>query len=207
MNGVLDAAVVTVLEEVPQYWTPNDARAPLPAQLPKIDIPLTAVSATATSGTAALAVDGLNDSSKGPRSETLWKSSGALPQSVTIDLGQVYSNIDMLEYLPQRWTGTTNGNVTSFAIYVSTDAANFTKVTTGTWPASPTYNGLLSPQRTQFASQSARYVKFEVDAVAGGGTQAVVGEVAVGFERERRRGRGAFRGLRRRRGRRRRPWL
>ena len=39
---------------------------------------------------------------------------------------------------------------------------------------------LLSPQRVQFAAQSARYVKFEADAVAGGGTQAIVGEVAVG---------------------------
>ena len=180
MNGMLDSSVVTTLGQVPQYWTPSASRAPLPAQLPKIDIPLTAVSATATSGNAALAVDGLNDSSKGPRSETLWTSTGALPQSVTIDLGQVYSNVDMLEYLPQRWTGTTNGNVTSYTIYVSTDGLTFTKVTSGTWPASPTYNGLLSPQRTQFAAQSARYVKFEVDAVSGGGTQAVVGEVAVG---------------------------
>jgi alpha-L-fucosidase len=181
MDGTLDADVVTNLSQVPQYWTPNASRPPLPAQLPKIDIPLTAVAATATSGDAGLAVDGLNDSSKGTFSETLWKSSGALPQSVTIDLGQVYSNIDMLECLPQRWTGTTNGNVTSYTILVSTDGTTFTKVTSGTWPADPDYNNLLSPQRVQFTPQSGRYWRFEVDAVAGGGTEAIVGEVAVGL--------------------------
>jgi alpha-L-fucosidase len=180
MEGQLDADVVTALEQVPTYWTPNAGRAPLPAQLPKIETPLTAVSATATSGDAAKAVDGYNDSSKGTFSETLWESSGALPQSVTIDLGQVYGNIDMLEYLPQRWTGTTSGNVTSYTIYVSTDGSTFTKVTQGTWPASPDYDNLLSPQRIQFAAESARYVKFEADAVAGGGTVAIVGELAVG---------------------------
>jgi len=180
MEGELDADVVTTLGQVSAYWTPNASRAPLPAQLPKIETPLTAVSATATSGDAAKAVDGYNDSSKGTFSETLWESSGALPQSVTIDLGQVSGKIDMLEYLPQRWTGTTNGNVTSYTIYISADGSTFTKVTAGTWPASPEYNNLLGPQRVQFAPQSARYVKFEADAVAGGGTVAIVGEVAVG---------------------------
>jgi alpha-L-fucosidase len=180
LNGMLDPGVVTTLREVPNYWTPNASRALLPAQLPKIETPLTATTATATSGDAALAVDGYNDSSTGTFSETLWKSTGALPQSVTIDLGQVYGGIDMLEYLPQRWTGTTDGNVTSYTISVSDDGTTFTQVTSGTWPADPHYKSLLSPQRVQFTPQSARYVTFEADAVAGGGTVAIVGEVVVG---------------------------
>ena len=48
--------------------------------------------------------------------ESLWTSSGALPQSVTIDLGKSYDSIDMLEYLPQRHTGTTAGNITSYTV-------------------------------------------------------------------------------------------
>jgi len=79
-----------------------------------------------------------------------------------------------------RWTGTTNGNVTSYTISVSTDGSTFTEVTRGTWPVDPHYNGLLSPQRVQFEAQSARYVSFQADAVAGGGTEAIVGEAAVG---------------------------
>ena len=187
-QGLLDSGIVTVLGQVPQYWTPNASRAALPAPLPKIEVPLTAASATATSGSAALAVDGYNDSTKGVNNtmhgtghgESLWTSSGALPQSVTINLGKSYENIDILEYLPQRHTGTTAGNITSYKIFISTDNVTYTQVASGTWPADPTYHGLLSPQRAQFTAQTAQYVRLEADAVSGGVTSAIIGEIAVG---------------------------
>jgi alpha-L-fucosidase len=187
LQGLLDDPVVTALGQVPQYWTPNTARAPLPQQLPKIETPLTAVSATATSGDASLAIDGYNDSIKGVNNtmhsnqgESLWTSTGTLPQSITLNLGKSYDNIDMLEYLPQRHTGTTAGNITSYKVFVSKDNTTFTQVASGTWPADPTYHGLLCPQRVQFPAQSAQYVRLEADAVSGGGTAAIAGEIAVG---------------------------
>jgi alpha-L-fucosidase len=187
LQGLLEDPVVTALGQVPQYWTPNTARAPLPQQLPKIEVPLTPVSATATSGSAALAIDGYNDSIKGVnntmhsnKGESLWTSTGALPQSVTLNLGKSYDNIDMLEYLPQRNTGTTAGNITSYKVYVSTDGATFTQVATGTWPADSKNGGLLSAQRVQFPAQTAQYVRLEATSVAGGGTSAIIGELAVG---------------------------
>jgi alpha-L-fucosidase len=187
LQGLLETPVVTALGQVPQYWTPNAARAPLPQQLPKIEVPLTPVSATATSGSAGLAIDGYNDSIKGvnntmhsSKGESLWTSTGALPQSVTLNLGKSYTNIDMLEYLPQRNTGTTVGNITTYKVYVSTDNVTFTQVATGTWPADSKYNGLLSAQRAQFSAQTAQYVRLEATAVAGGGTSAIIGEMAVG---------------------------
>ena len=188
LQGLLDTPVVAALGQVPQYWTPNASRAPLPEQPAKIETPLTAVSATATSGSAALAIDGYNDSSKGVNNtlhgnghgESLWTSSGALPQSVTLNLGKSYDNIDMLEYLPQRNTGTTAGNITSYKIYVSTDNVTFTQVAGGTWPADPTYHGLVSSQRVQFPAQIAQYVRLEAVAVSGGGTSVIIGELAVG---------------------------
>ena len=187
LQGLLEDPVVTALGQVPQYWTPNTARAPLPQQLPKIEVPLTPVSATATSGSAALAIDGYNDSIKGvnntmhsSQGESLWASTGSLPQSVTLNLGKSYDNIDMLEYLPQRNTGTTVGNITSYKVYVSTDGATFTQVATGTWPADSKNGGLLSAQRVQFPAQTAQYVRLEATAVAGGGTSAIIGELAVG---------------------------
>jgi alpha-L-fucosidase len=187
-QGKLDSAIVTILGQVPSSWTPNVSRAALPAQPQKIEIPITAVSATATSGSAAPAIDGYNDGPAGINNtlhgtghgESLWKSTGSLPQSVTINLGKSYDNIDMLEYLPQRHTGTTAGNITSYKIYVSTDNTTFTQVATGTWPADPSYHGLISPQRAEFAPQTAQYVRLEATAVAGGGTSAIIGEVAVG---------------------------
>jgi alpha-L-fucosidase len=187
LQGLLEDPVVTALGQVPQYWTPNTARAPLPQQLPKIEVPLTPVSVTATSGSAALAIDGYNDSIKGVnntmhsnKGESLWTSTGALPQSVTLNLGKSYDNIDMLEYLPQRNTGTTAGNITSYKVYVSTDGATFTQVATGTWPADSKNGGLLSAQRVQFPAQTAQYVRLEATSVAGGGTSAIIGELAVG---------------------------
>jgi alpha-L-fucosidase len=187
LQGLLETPVVTALGQVPQNWTPNAGRAPLPQQLPKIEVPLTPISATATSGNAALAVDGYNDSIKGVnntmhsnKGESLWISTGALPQSVTLNLGKSYDNIDMLEYLPQRNTGTTAGNITSYKVYVSTDNVTFTQVATGTWPADSAYHGLLSPQRAQFPAQTAQYVRLEASSVSGGGTSAIIGELAVG---------------------------
>jgi alpha-L-fucosidase len=187
LQGLLETPVVTALGQVPQYWTPNASRAPLPQQLPKIETPLTPVSATATSGDAALAIDGYNDSIKGVnntmhsnKGESLWTSTGALPQSITLNLGKSYDNIDMLEYLPQRHTGTTAGNITSYKVFVSKDNVTFTQVASGTWPADPTYHGLLCPQRVQFPAQTAQYVRLEADAVSGGGTSAIAGEIAVG---------------------------
>jgi len=187
-QGKLDSAVVTILGQVPASWTPNASRAPLPTQPQKIEIPITAVSATATSGSPATAIDGYNDGPAGVNNtlhgtghgESLWKSTGSLPQSVTIKLDKSYDNIDMLEYLPQRHTNTTVGNITSYKIYVSTDNTNFTQVATGTWPTDPSYHGLISPQRAQFAPQTAQYVRLEATAVAGTGTIAIIGEVAVG---------------------------
>jgi alpha-L-fucosidase len=187
LQGLLEDPVVTALGQVPQYWTPDASRAPLPEQPAKIETPLTPVSAAATSGSAGLAIDGYNDSPKGvnntqhsSKGESLWTSTGALPQSVTLNLGKSYDNIDMLEYLPQRNTGTTAGNVTSYKLYVSTDNVAFTQVASGTWPADPTYHGLMSPERVQFPAQTAQYVRLEAIAVAGGGTSAIIGELAVG---------------------------
>lgn len=187
LQGMLDAPVVAVLGQVPTYWKPNASRAPLPAQPSKIEVPLTPPSAMATSGNAALAIDGYNDSPKGvnntlhsTQGESLWTSIGSLPQSITINLGKSIGNIDMLMYLPQRHTGTTAGNITSYKVLVSADGATFTQVASGSWPADPTYHALLSPQRVQFPPQTAQYVRLEADAVAGGGTTAIVGELAVG---------------------------
>ena len=187
LQGLLEDPVVTALGQVPQYWTPNASRASLPEQLPKIETPLTPVSATATSGNAALAIDGYNDSIKGVNNtmhsnqgESLWTSTGALPQSITLNLGKSYDNIDMLEYLPQRHTGTSAGNITSYKVFASKDNVTFTQVASGTWPADPTYHGLLCPQRVQFPAQTAQYVRLEADAVSGGGTSAIAGEIAVG---------------------------
>jgi len=182
MNGVLDTNVVNRLAEVGAQWKPNANRAALPAQPLQLEHPVTPVSATATSGTAAYAIDGMNDFVSGQTVQQIWQSSSPLPQSVTLDFGSVYNNIEYLGCMPRQdhvtngdvtSASVTTGNITSYNIYASTDGTTFTKVTSGTWAA----DGMI--KRVQFTPTKARYLRLEATA-ASGATYAVVQEIDAG---------------------------
>jgi alpha-L-fucosidase len=162
-DGLLDTAIVNLLAQVGAAWSPNLSRPPLPTQAPLILHPYTPVSATATGGTAVSAIDGMNDVT----SHTLWKVTGALPQSVTADLGQIYPDVGMLTVLePYARTGpTTSGDVTSWGILVSTNGTTFTQAASGTWPADAKMHTAV------FAPVAARYVRFEARASNGSSAQ------------------------------------
>jgi alpha-L-fucosidase len=175
-DGLLDATIVARLAQVGAAWSPNAARPPLPAQARIIEHPYTPKSATATSGTAASAIDGINDTAV----HTIWQASGALPQSVTMDLGQSYPDVGMLTYLPpysvsMGGVGLVTGDVTSYGILVSSDGVTFTEATSGTWPA----DGKL--KTAIFTPVSARYVRFEARAAMGGAAAAT--DLTVGANR------------------------
>ena len=69
--------------------------------------PVTPATATATSGTALNAIDGMVDWAGGVAVQTLWVASGSLPQSVTLDLGASYynTNPDLHQPLTGRAAG------------------------------------------------------------------------------------------------------
>jgi hypothetical protein len=69
----------------------------------------------------------------------------------------------------------TDGAITSYNVYVSTDNATFTMVASGDWPAS----GLM--KAAAFDPVAARYVRLEATAVNG--TNAAATEIAVGAHR------------------------
>jgi alpha-L-fucosidase len=172
-DGLIDASMVSVLTQVGAAWSPNLGRAPLPTQARIIEHPYTPVAATATSGTAGYAIDGINDTS----THTLWQTSGALPQSVTLDLGQTRPDVGMLSVVPQyvNGAGVAGGNVTSYAIAVSTDGSMFTQAGTGTWPADGKLHTAI------FGPVAARQVRFEVR--AANGASAIVTDITVGANR------------------------
>lgn len=179
-SGKLDTNIVNRLAEIGKAWSPNPSRPPLPAQPTPLEHPVTPISATATSGNAALAIDGMSDWVSGKAVQTLWQSADGLPQSVTMDLGSVWTPIDMLTYLPRfDHTGDvtspfiTTGNITGYNLYVSTDGRAFTKVAGGTWSSDKTI------KRVRFSPVSARYVRLEATAAAGA-TFAVISEFNVG---------------------------
>ncbi|GAA2570933.1 hypothetical protein GCM10010304_06620 [Streptomyces roseoviolaceus] len=163
-NGLLDTNIVNRLAEVGAAWSPNTSRPPLPAQLLRAEHPVTPVSAYATgfhTGEGPLhAIDGLSD----VRYESCWSTwSLPLPQSITIDLGGVWSNVSTLEYLPKQWnrTDSTDGDITSYTILTSTDGVTFTQVATGTWA------GNRKTKLVEWPNRNVGFIRIQVDAATG----------------------------------------
>ncbi|WP_234312015.1 RICIN domain-containing protein [Streptomyces griseus] len=176
-NGKLDTNIVNRLAEVGAAWSPNTSRPPLPTQPLRAEHPVTPVSAYATgfhTGEGPLnAIDGLSD--KGY--ETCWSTWGlapALPHSITIDLGGVWSSVSTLEYLPKQWgrNDTTDGDITSYTISTSTDGTNFTQVATGTWA------GGRAPKVVEWPARNVGFVRIQANAATGG--YANIGGVRIG---------------------------
>ncbi|WP_246293904.1 discoidin domain-containing protein [Paenibacillus planticolens] len=126
------------------------------------NIPQSQMTATATSqetaganNVASMAIDG----NSGTFWHTKW-TSDVLPQSIKLNLGGTY-NIDTIDYLP-RQDGGSNGNITSYNVYVSTNGVDFAKVASGTW---------ANDNKEKFATftpTNASYVKLEATAGTGG---------------------------------------
>ncbi|WP_435280482.1 RICIN domain-containing protein [Streptomyces koelreuteriae] len=174
-DGRLDTNVVNRLAEVGAAWSPDISRPPLPTQLPRAEHPVTPVNAYATAfhtGEGPLnAIDGLSD----VRYETCWSTwSLPLPQSITIDLGGVWSNVSTLEYLPKQWnrTDSTDGDITSYTILTSTDGATFTRVATGTWA------GDGKTKLVEWPARNVGFVRIQVDAATG--DYANIGGLRIG---------------------------
>ncbi|MGW2638042.1 RICIN domain-containing protein [Streptomyces sp. NPDC001348] len=175
-NGVLDTNIVNRLSEVGAAWSgPNTSRPPLPTQMLRAEHPVTPVAAYATdyhTGEGPLnAIDGRSDKNF----ETCWSTwSLSLPQSITIDLGGVWSNISTLEYLPKQWnrSNTTDGDITACTISTSTDGTTFTQVATASWA------GDRTTKLVEWPARNAAFVRIQVTAGMGG--YANIGNLRVG---------------------------
>lgn len=151
-EGLLDSNIVARLKEVGNVWSPDSTRPPLPKQAPFIDYPVMPVSASATSGDAAYAIDGKNDR----YFYSVWKSSASLPQSLTIDLGKVYPDVSILNYVPQYDTVETpmkTGSIEAYSLYASVDGKEFTEVAHGIW------KGTSDMKVVSFEPVKARYIR------------------------------------------------
>ncbi|MBA2940853.1 discoidin domain-containing protein [Paenibacillus sp. CGMCC 1.16610] len=126
-----------------------------PTKIPQGDIVATATSTDATSPLVN-ALDG--------STETVWSTkldgSAPLPQSITLNLGTKFS-VNKLKYLPRQYLGT-DGIITAYNIYVSTDGTNYTKVTSGTW------NADKQEKTVTFPTAEAQYVRLEATAGVNG---------------------------------------
>ncbi|KRF42980.1 discoidin domain-containing protein [Paenibacillus sp. Soil787] len=137
-------------------------------------IPQSQMSATATSqetvkanNIAANALDG--------NVSTIWHMQwdkiNQFPQSITLNLGGSY-NVSLLKYIPRQ--DHTNGDITAYNVYTSTNGTTFTKVATGTWSVNTT------EKTVEFAPTTATYIRLE--ATAGSGGWAAAAEINVGYK-------------------------
>ncbi|MBN2037858.1 MAG: alpha-L-fucosidase [Chitinispirillaceae bacterium] len=179
-NGTMDQNIVSRLAEVGQTWQKNTTRAPLPAQPHVVEHPVTPVSALGNTGSSAWsAIDAWNDIySATSVGQSLWTGSGSLPQSVILDLGIKYYNLEILTCLPrQDFVGggvpVTQGNITGYNVYLSDDNSTFTKVAEGTWASDKTL------KTVEWIPAYGRYVKIEAT-TAYGSNNAVINDITVG---------------------------
>jgi alpha-L-fucosidase len=180
-QGLLDDTVVETLRQVGRMWHPNRHRPPLPSQPDVLTHQLAPVAATATSGNAAAAIDGRNDFGwNGQADQTLWQATGPLPQSITVDLGRVYSGLDTLTYLPRQDTATsysydylTAGNITAYRVEASTDGRRFNEVARGSWAPDNAH------KQTHFRRTTARYLRLTARATVDN-APVIASELTVG---------------------------
>jgi alpha-L-fucosidase len=132
---------------------------------------VSSLTASASSGRAAAAIDGINDS----HYYSVWESSPGLPANVTLDLGQVEPDIGILLYVPKYVVTATpviDGAITSYSILTSVDGESFSEATSGTWPED------TSMKVATFAPVVARYVRLVARAAVG--DLAAASETSVG---------------------------
>jgi len=184
---LIQDSYVSWLRQLGQSWTPSATRAQLPTQGVHIDYVITAVNATATSNasTAHMVMDGYSDGGFADHyTQSLWSSSGSLPQSVTVDLGAAYYNIEICDYLPKQIARQdaigfdSSAIITKYAISYSLDNTTFTPVTLntgydGAWVADNTLKYAL------FAPVHARYMRLTISAVRSGSV-ATISELDFG---------------------------
>ncbi len=167
-DGRLDTNIVSRLAEVGAAWSPNPSRPPLPTQPLRVEWPVNAVAAYASSFNngefAYHAIDNRSD----VRFETCWSTWGGgrvLPQTITIDLGGVWSNVSTMEYLPKQWNRdntNTNGDITAARISTSTNGVDFTEVATVNWAADQRF------KIAEWAGRNVGFVRIHVTAATDG---------------------------------------
>jgi alpha-L-fucosidase len=172
-DGLLDKNFTDLLARIGERWKPNDQRATLPMQPKPLLHEIMCDTATATSGNALFAIEGR----KNPHGNyTNWITEKPLPQTITLDLGAVYSGIECLQIVPlhtsNRRRSLRNGNITHCKIYISTDGENYELSSEENWLA----DGNM--KTAEFHDISARYIRVEI--LKCNGENAGVTEMAVG---------------------------
>lgn len=174
-DGLLDSLYLNLLNEIGQKWKPNTKRPVLPAQKPQMIESIPIRSVKSTSGIAEYLYDGTKIPGK---NYYTWESDSVFPQIILIDLGKVYSDVNLINIVPNTRckpapeTALAKGNISKCELFGSKDKINFTKLATKNWEENSSYRAL------DFKKSEVRYLKIKIlDAL---GENAIITELEVG---------------------------
>lgn len=124
-------------------------------RVPRAHMTATVTSTYSESYVGANAIDGAD--------HTLWASASgtALPQSITLSLGDIYP-VTGIEVMPRQQLNP-GGNITQYKIHASSDGVTYTQVAAGTWA-----DDWLRKTTKLAVPTEASYIKVEVLAGNGG---------------------------------------
>ncbi|MFC5449960.1 endo-alpha-N-acetylgalactosaminidase family protein [Paenibacillus aestuarii] len=148
---VMDDLVVSVGGDVSQNPPPDSGPVVDPNQIPQSQMTATATSEELENdnNAASMVLDGDPDTIW----HTKWDKSDPLPQSITLNLGGTY-DVNKIKVLPRQGGGS-NGIITAYNVYVSTDGIQYTKVANGTWAQDKT------EKIAEFPATRASFIKLE----------------------------------------------
>jgi endo-alpha-N-acetylgalactosaminidase len=148
---VMDDLVVNVGGDVNQNPQPDSGPVVDPNQIPQSQMTASATSEELENenNPASNVLDGESDTIW----HTKWDLSDPMPQSITLNLGGTY-DVNKIKVLPRQGGGS-NGMITAYNVYASTDGIQYTKVTNGTW-------AMGSEEKTaEFNATRASFIKLE----------------------------------------------
>lgn len=127
-------------------------------------IPQSQMSATASSAQSGEGPEKTLDGNASSKWHSSWDPYDGGPHTLTYNLGQSYSDVYKLSYLP-RQDADWNGIITKYTVETSSDGIVFNPVAQGTW------NNDKTEKTATFTSTSAHYVRLKVDQTNGSGAQ------------------------------------
>ncbi|NQX67241.1 discoidin domain-containing protein [Paenibacillus alba] len=127
-------------------------------------IPQSQMSATATSAQSGEGPEKTLDGNNWSKWHTSWDPYDGGPHAITYDLGESYSDVYKLSYLP-RQDSDWNGVITKYTIEASTDGTVYNPVAQGVW------NKDKAEKTATFSSTSARYIRLKADETNGSGAE------------------------------------
>ncbi len=177
-DGLLDDNYIALLKEIGSLWSPDSTRPSLPEQQINILYEVEISSASATSGEAG----NLIAARQYGTDYTIWSSDDNPQQSITLDLGEIYSNVNILNFVqahrckPAPESALTDGNILSAKLYSSIDGKDFKLVSQGEWEADAKMRSMI------FNPTPTRYLRLDIDSYKG--ESAIIIEMQTGNYQE-----------------------